>query len=125
MATNLNYPTFTVTGINTKTTGATVVGTTENGTQRFVPTHIIAEVTATSAPLTAASVSVGTNGASYNNILAITPLTGLTTVNTLLIIPIVLAVGSIAANTAINVNVTTAITGTSQSVRFDVIGYYV
>lgn len=109
-----------------KSTGATAIQTSENGTQRFMPLQVIIECTAASAIVGAATISVGTNASSYNNLLAATALTGVTAANNMLgfNLPLV-ATSSVAANTAINVNVTLAATGTSQVARVDVLGYYV
>lgn len=109
-----------------KSTGATAIQTSENGTQRFMPLQVIIECTAASAIVGAATISVGTNASSYNNLLAATALTGVTAANNMLgfNLPLV-ATSSVAANTAINVNVTIAATGTSQVARVDILGYYV
>src|SRR5882762_3602360 len=120
------YPTF-----NALATGATVLTTIENGTQRFVPVFFHLEVkTLTGVVGTGATFSVGTNASTYNNILAaqttgttlLGSLNGLQQYNILTIS----TAGSIAPNTAINVNVTIAAIGpTVYTLRPDIIGYYV
>lgn len=115
------------TGIDLKTTGAVTIFTTENGTQRFVPTAIIVEITAAVSITVGATISAGITAASYNDIMAATVLTGVTAVNNMLAFPALASavVTSVPANTAFKINVTVAATGTSQSARVDVIGYYV
>lgn len=113
--------------INAKTTGTTVLGTTENGTQRFVPTYIVLECTAASAISVGPTVSVGISAGVYEDILPPVAMSS-TTANH---IDVKFAGGTtsnantVAANTDIRVNVQTAATGTSMTIRVALIGYYV
>lgn len=69
-----------VTGINGKTVAATKIGNTFAGGTKFYPSLVIVEVEAVTALTVLPTVSIGTNGATYNNICAAAPLTGLAAV---------------------------------------------
>ena len=105
-------------------TGATLLFTTENGARRFYVEDIFVVVTAADTLSVVASASFGTNSTDYNNILAITALTGTLAVNKSLKIPIVLAVDSVAANTGIYIKITTGATAVSASGKVIVRGFY-
>jgi hypothetical protein len=115
---------ISVTGVSATAIAATQIGTTENGTQSFHPLYVVFVMNAASSLTIAGAASVGTNSSTYNNVIAITTLTGLTTIGQMLPVPIVTAIGKIAANTAIFVNVTTGATGTSGTIDIHVIGFY-
>ncbi len=115
---------FTKTEINGKTTGAIKIGTTENGTQRFHALFVVVKTTSVSLFISAGSLSVGTNSASYNNVLPITLLTGMNTVNMVLKTDMVGAVNDIAPNTDIYVNITTGFLATTAIIEVTVFGYY-
>lgn len=115
---------LTVTGINGKNTGATLIGTTNNGTQLFHPLIAVCKASGASTVTIPAALSVGTNGASYNNVLPITTLTGITAANQMLPTNLAGAVGVIAANTGVYANVTTGATATSLTLEVHLIGYY-
>jgi hypothetical protein len=118
--------TFYSGSIDAKTTGATKIATTENGSQRFIPKTVIIELTAATAVTVVATLSVGTNSATYNNILAATALTGLSALNNIVMIHLpATAISSIAPNTDIYVNVTIGATATTANIRVDVDGYYI
>jgi hypothetical protein len=108
-------------GIDATTGGAVSLFTTENNGRRFIVVSINVVCTAANTASVGASVSIGTNSASYNNIVAIAA-TSLTSANTFLgltILPV-----SIAPNTAVKVNITTPAIAISQSLRVDLVGYY-
>lgn len=116
---------FTKTSIDAKATGATTIFTTDNGTERFYPLFAIIESTAASGVLSVALVSIGTNSTSFNDILPITTLTGISAANKMISLPLsVAAATSVAPNTAIKINVTTGATGTSQNIKATIVGYY-
>lgn len=117
-------PKMTVTGVDAKTTGSTLIGTTDS-TLRFRPVRAIFEITSATAVVGVATVSVGTNASSYNNVLVASALTGLSTVNTSLIFNLSLAVlTSITVSTGIYVNVTIGATATTCVFKVSVIGDY-
>lgn len=120
---------FTLEGIDAKVLAATKIATTD-ATKKFIITDIIVRCTAATAITVAATLSIGTNSATYNNIMAATALTGVTTANTGLFsgahgsFTLLEAGFIVAANTDIEVKVTVAATGTSQTIAVDVVGYY-
>mgnify|MGYP001562302960 CR=1 FL=1 len=115
---------FSKTNISAPSTGATLIGTTENGTQKFYTLHILVSVRTANTILAVATCSIGTNGATYNNILPATALTGLTAANMYLRSEILTATGSVNANTEIYVNITVAATATAKQIDLHLLGYY-
>lgn len=111
-------------GIDAKTTGATKMGTTENGTERFHPIFAVINVSAANTIAVVPTLSVGTNGASYNNILVAAAMTGLSALHTLLKSDIVGATGNVAPNTEIYVNISVGATATAMSLDVHLFGYY-
>jgi hypothetical protein len=111
---------YTVTGLNMKSTGATTIFTTEG--ERFHPLFCLAEITAASSLTIGASVSVGTNSSTFNNILAAS-VTG-TTVNNMLPNALSALTDSVAPGTAVKANISIAATGTSGTLSVSVIGFY-
>jgi len=111
---------YSVTGINAKSTGATTIFTTEG--ERFHPLFVVAEITAASALTVGATVSVGTNSASFNNIMAAS-VTG-TTINNMLPNALSALTDSVAPGTAVKVNVSVGAVGTSGTMSVTVIGFY-
>lgn len=71
---------ISVTGINGKTVAATKIGTTFAGGTKFYPSLIIIEIEAVTALTVLPTISIGTNGAAYNNICAAAILTGVAAV---------------------------------------------
>jgi hypothetical protein len=115
---------YSVYGINTASTGPTLIFTTENSSQKFYVSSVSLEcVSATGVTLVAAG-SLGTNASTYNNILAIFSLTGLTAANTHLPMPLTIVSSVIPPNTGVYFNLTTAITGGSQTINVHVLGFY-
>lgn len=116
---------FTKTAINFKSTGATTIFTTDNGTERFYPMFLNIEMTAATLITIVGAISVGQNSASYNDILAISTLTGVTAANKMLVFNTSLAAtSSIAANTDVKINVTTGFTATTATGKITLFGYY-
>lgn len=115
---------FSVTGIDAKTTGATLIGTTRNTGERFYPVFIVVRTATADTVLAVASGSVGTNSTDYNNVVPITALTNLTTANLYLRWDITTATASIAANTGVYFKVTTGSTATAHTIDVHLVGYY-
>lgn len=112
---------FNVMGINSKSTGATQIFT---PTAQFTPLDVVFELTGSSAVISVASCSIGTNAASYNDILPISILTGLTSLNNILRFPLNALISSIAQSTGIFVNVTTGAVATTYQIKCSITGYY-
>lgn len=110
-------------GIDVKTTGTTLLATTENGTESFHPLFCVFKCTAVSGFIAASTLSVGTNSTAYNNTVPGTLMTGLSTAGSINSV-LVGATGTIPANTQIYVNVTIPTTATSQTLEVTLIGYY-
>lgn len=113
---------FSDANVNGKTTGATVVFTTLDSTKLFFPYRIRIYLTNPSGVVTPPTISVGTNASSYNNMLAATALTGLTTSGTYLDFPIISPVTALAAGVDVNVNVTVGANATTYGFRVAVYG---
>jgi len=119
-------PAFSTGGIDAKATGATTIGTTRDSGERFVPLYVVVELTAAAALTIVPTISVGTNGASYNNLLVATALTGISATNNVVILAIPPSViTSVPPGTPIKVNITIGATATTATVRVDVVGYYI
>lgn len=113
-----------VASVNLKTTGATSVFTTPAGVT-FIPQSVSVFITASDAFATPASISVGTNGAAYDNILAITALTGLSAVNAVLTTHLTALSVIVAAATQVYVNVTTGAGATTLVGTVKINGFYI
>lgn len=114
---------YSVSGIDAKTTGTTTLFTTDAG-RVFVPTSVVVYCSAATAITVPASISIGTNGAAYDNMVAPSTLSALTAAG-LFTVPVLTVGGTAAtASTAVVLNITTAATGTSQTIEVDVIGFY-
>lgn len=114
---------LTVSGIDGTALGATSIGTTAPVT-RFVPLFVNLETTSTTGFVTVASISVGTNSTSFDNLLAITPMTGVIANNITIQLPVTALSSSVAASTGISVKVTTAAVATTYVLRASIIGFY-
>lgn len=112
---------FSVTAIDGKTTGSTLIFT---PTARFTPLSITFEATTVDALISVSSASVGTNGASYNNVLPISALTGAILTNMMLTLPLSVAITTVASGTGIYVNVTTGAVGTTYTLKCTIMGFY-
>lgn len=112
--------------VDLKSAASTLLYTTLSNGLRFVPVKVVAEVTAADTIAVVASLSIGTNATSYNDILAISALTGLSAVNKIIeFSPLAAAISSIAGNTGIYVKVTTGATATTCTGRIHLFGLYV
>jgi hypothetical protein len=111
---------YSALGVNMKSLGATSLGTVPAG-KRFIPTELVVLVKTASGLSTALSLSIGTNGALYNNIRAITAMTGLSLVDRYLVVPIgATALAAVLAGTQMFVNVTTIVGGNGGTGTMDV-----
>lgn len=110
-----------ISAIDGTTTGSTLIFT---PAALFTPTNIIVTLTGLTGFAVVASCSIGTNGASYNNILPITVLTGMSSVNNILNFPLSALISNVAASTGIYINITTGAVSTTYVLKATIIGYY-
>jgi len=110
--------------INLKNTGATLISATKSNAGNFYARVIRVVITSATAITVPATISIGTNSTSYNNILVATALTALTTVDTILTIPLAAVSSLVASEGEIYANVSVAALGTSISATIDIIGDY-
>lgn len=115
---------FAVTNLDAKTTGATLIGTTRASGEKFYPLFIVARVRTADTIAVVATASVGTNATDYNNIIAATVLTNLSTVDKFLRWDVTLATSNVAASTGIYFKVTIGATATTMAIDVHVAGYY-
>lgn len=110
--------------LNLKNTGSTVVFTPPfSGGVSYFLRSLFVECTEATNIAVPASISMGTNSPNYDNILPISLLTGLTSAGLAIRIPATLEV-PVSKDTPIRINVTTAATGTSQTVDLFLDGFY-
>ena len=112
---------FTVSGISGIVGSSTLLFTL---TSRFTPTSLTLELTSVSGFISVATLSLGTNGASYNNIIAAAAMTGVVAANNLLTFPISALVSSVAAGTGVYVNVTVVAVSTTYIIKATITGFY-
>lgn len=98
--------------------------TTENGTESFHPMFVIFAMTAASGLILPCTVSVGTNGSSYNNIVSGLSLSGLISLATMTPKNVDANSVVVPANTDVVANVGLAATGTSGTMKITLMGYY-
>ena len=114
--------------ISLLSSGATLLGTTENGTENFYPMLYAVAIQSSnfSVLATPAVISIGTNSPNYNNILSGVTLTGSYLVNQVISSSIGGTVYSaVAPNTGIYVKVTPLIgTGTAVAAHVTLLGDY-
>lgn len=115
---------FSLIGLNAKNTGATLIGTTENGTQKFHPVFTLMVCNSGTLITVVPTVSVGTNGATYNNLIAATSMAAMTAAGNMAQPALTATYGNIAANTGIFINVTIGATATTCLVDIHVFGFY-
>lgn len=89
----------------------------------FVPQCIIVRCISVEGLISPSSISVGTNLQNYNDIIPITSLSGLASVNSIIVIPITIGV-AIPKGTEIRVNVVNPIVGVSQYAEVYINGFY-
>lgn len=113
---------ISVPGISLISTGVQTLFTT---TGRFYPMSLMFELTSVSAFVAVATISFGSNAGSFNNILAASALTGVSTVNNILSFNLDLSVvSSIAASTNVGINVTVGATASTYIGKFIITGVY-
>lgn len=112
----------TTTGINAKTTGQTTIYTVPAGKTAII-TQVIVRCTAASSITNGPTASVGYTSAAYTDIYAATNIAGLTATTAIFGYSTVGMSKNAVAATVIKLNISTASTGTSQTVAVDVIGY--
>ena len=93
-------------------------------TSRFTPTSLTLELTSVSGFISVATLSLGTNGASYNNIIAAAVMTGVVAANNLLTFPISALVSSVEAGTGVYINVTGVAISTTYVIKATITGFY-
>lgn len=114
---------YTLEGVDGTSLASTPIFTTENG-RRFRVLSTIFELTNTSGFVSVATCSIGTNAVTYNNILAVTALTAVSTANAGLQQNILTVVDSIAPSTEVRVNISVAAVATTYFLKVTLIGYY-
>lgn len=123
-ATPLNLPLnfFTLLGIDGGSIGNTELLTSVAGQAWVFIGAIFAPVSATAVTIPP-TVSIGQNSATYNDVLAATTLTGLTSSNQTLFVPVLTAARYVpsSAGTVFNVRVSTAATAAAYSFNVTVV----
>lgn len=114
---------YSVSGIDAKTTGTTTLFTSDAG-RVFVPTSVTVYCDAATAITVAASISIGTNSTAYDNLVANSLLSGLTSAGKFTTPIYTLGATAVTASTDVVLKVNTAATGTSQTFQVDIVGYY-
>lgn len=113
---------YTVTGIDAKTVANTAILTTPAGAGNFHVALVIVEMTAANSLTVGATISVGTNSATFNNIIPAT--VGQIVLNAYAALMPVAGTVSVPPGTLVNARVSVGATGTSGTVSVTVIGYY-
>lgn len=90
---------------------------------RFTPIACVVELTSVSALVAAATISIGSNGTAYNNVLGLTALASLAGVNACVNLNLGATV-SVAGSTGIFLRVTTAALATTFRFKVTLIGVY-
>lgn len=120
-STNDRLQVFSISGLSGIVGTSTLIFT---PTTIFTPTMISLQLQSTTGFVTVASVSIGTNGASYNNILAISPMTAVISATNLLNFSLISLISTVAAGTGIYVNVTTPAVATTYVMKVIIMGVY-
>lgn len=115
---------FRASGINGKTVAATLLGTTENGTQTFFPLFTVTYLSAATLATVVGVASIGTNSPNYNDIVTALTLTGVTAANKMITTFLTAATVGIPANTAIYLNISTGWVATSATITQEIWGMY-
>jgi len=112
----------TLSSLNGKNTGSTKVFTPSVG--NFFTTGVSFSLTSVSGLVVAPTVTVGTNASSYDDILPVSALTLLTTVNNYLYIPITTQSKMASSGTDIFVKVTIGAIATTYTLSVSLSGFY-
>lgn len=116
---------FVVSNIDsTSLNNIVTLGTPDTG-RIFYPLFMIVEVDGGLSFISVASISLGTNSSSFDNILPITAMTGLSAINKTLVVPLALTViSSLDGSAPIKIKVITAAVGSGITYSVKVIGVY-
>lgn len=114
----------TITGINSKSTGATALYTVPTGKTAII-TEAFVRCTAASAITVGASASIGQNSTAFDDFVGITILTALLATTDAFPLRATAKFVQAAAAAVVNIKITTAATGTSQTLAVDLYGYLV
>ena len=109
-----------------KNIDATTMGTTNifsSLTSNFRPLAYIVDLTSVSGYVSAPNITIGSNSASYDNLLASTSLS-LTSANTSEVIPCAGVISDIGSSTEIVLNVSAAADASTYLINITVIGFY-
>ena len=115
---------YIVKNVNAKNTGAILIATTDNNGKRFHPSMISVLISGANAITVPATLSIGTNASTYNDLLASTVLTGLTGVQNMTNYNLVAMINSVPVNTGIYLNVTAGSTATVCNIDVAIFGDY-
>ncbi len=110
--------------VNATSSGNTLIFTTAS-TTRFVPTSITISLNAVSGLSLVATVSVGSNASSYDNISSATLLTGLSVLNNIFRPSISSTGPTIAPDTPVYCRVSIPSTASTYQLIVTVVGYYI
>lgn len=120
-----NFALFSSTTIDGKSTGSTVIGTTRsNGSERFYTQIAQIFLVSSSGIVTPPTISIGSNSASYNNIITDTLLSGLNTNNDFYGFTATGVIPSLAGGTEIKVNISSGANATTYNIIALVRGFY-
>lgn len=124
MAYNSNIVRISKTGITATGIGSYLMETTENGTQKFFPIFATFSITAATGISVVPTFSVGTNAATYDNVIPASVLTGLISVDKMTKIDISAATSAVGANTAIYAAISVPATAATCVVDVHLFGFY-
>lgn len=115
--------TYSLSGIDGKSTGQTTIFTTESTWGDFYITDVVFIATSLSALITPSTVSVGANG-SANDVITAAILTGLSSATLFHPLSILANPVFVPASTAVKVNVTLGAIATTYTLKAVVTGFY-
>lgn len=113
---------YIVGNIDTTSTGPTLLGTIPPTDLNYYPLYVRIFVMSASGVITPAIASVGTNASSYNNILALTTLTGLLGVGDCFNVILPGVLNAVPSGTSIYLNIGTAAIATDLTIGFAIHG---
>ena len=118
---------FVKTGVDFKTTGAILIGTTNDTiTDRFIPVFVLFHVTTSTSPSAVPTISVGYTASGYTDLLTATSITSLSALNSYRHIQLNAAGNvSVPSNTGIYINISVGATGTALTGQVAIWGYYI
>lgn len=110
--------------VNGKNSGSTIMQK-SSPLGKFYPMNVSFELVSVSGLVTASTVSLGSNSATYNNIMAATLLTNLTTALDIRNITLNTGLVTLAANTDVYLNVTGVATATTFNFNVYLLGWVI